>query len=584
LRQIKHYLGMNKMGHHASVCLIHEKSPLSSAEILIKERFTRLKTADGPVDQLLRKLTPNFNLNASLLCENTFGFTPLKYETKANKKFPYFETLKKTGLGPFTAYYNPELRFATHHFCHAMAATAVSPFKKSIVIVLDGSGNVDEVFPKNHPEILKFPPPLVKRRNRSDPGSVSESCTVYLQNGSDLECVHKEWQLYTRKSPKIKGVTLPWFSSGLGMFYQTIAYYIFANSFESGKVMGLAPFGKPLPVKNRVDFCANLDWEKSFRGRGKAEWEASPDRNHFADIAASAQAHFEETILGLVSRLKERHPEFENLILTGGCALNCTTNMKIVETKKFKNVFVPPFPSDECISFGAANHLRCNIAKKTWSPWPMKKQRGNFGPVSSIPSAKQIKSAFAGHAVSRSSAAARDAARLLMEGKLIGWFQGRSESGPRALGNRSILADPRIRGLKDLLNTHVKFREGFRPYACSIPYERVRNYFEVEAGFESPFMSFAPKIRTRYRKILKEVSHVDGTSRVQTVRAQQNPRFYELLVEFDRLTNLPCVLNTSMNVMGEPIVESVEDAARFFRLSNIDAMVIEDFVIERKLL
>ena len=581
-RPFAHYIGLNKMGHHASICLINETRKGPTAEILIKERFTRVKTDDGPVNQLLRRIAPKVDLSSSLICENTFGFRPLKYEMKADRKVPYFEAMKSTGLASFTARFNSDLRFATHHFCHAMAAASISPFRKALIVVLDGSGNVDEAFPDDHPEIVNFPPPAVTRRNRNDPGSISESCTAYLQDGPELECIHKEWQTYLRPRPEIEGVNIPWFSNGLGMFYQTMAFYVFANSFESGKIMGLAPYGKPSPIEDRVGFCMELDWTQSFRGRGKQQWESSPLFSHYANVAASTQAHFEETVLSLLSRLKARHPGYDNLILTGGCALNCVTNMRILRSGLFQQVFVPPFPSDECISFGAASFLRYHVARKPWRPLPMKNQEGSLGPMNSIPLAHRVRKAFAGHKITRPRSITRETARHLAAGKIVGWFQGRSESGPRALGNRSILADPRIKGLKEHLNRNVKFREAFRPYACAVPFGKAELYFEVPDRFESPFMSFAPKVRRAHRKTLGEVAHVDRTSRVQTVRRSQNPCFSALLEEFGKLTGLYCILNTSMNVMGEPIVETVEDAARFFEWSTLDVMAVGDILVERK--
>jgi carbamoyltransferase len=165
---------------------------------------------------------------------------------------------------------------------------------------------------------------------------------------------------------------------------------------------------------------------------------------------------------------------------------------------------------------------------------------------------------------------------------LIAWFHGRSESGPRALGNRSILARVDVPGLKDDLNARVKGRESFRPYGSSVLQEHAAEYFEVPSDFEAPFMSFAPRVKPKYAELLKEVTHVNGTSRIQTVSEGQNPRYRALIQALGDLTGLYCVLNTSLNIMGEPIVETMQDAKRFLEGTPVDALVLEDVVISRK--
>jgi carbamoyltransferase len=164
----------------------------------------------------------------------------------------------------------------------------------------------------------------------------------------------------------------------------------------------------------------------------------------------------------------------------------------------------------------------------------------------------------------------------------VAWFQGRSESGPRALGNRSILARPDVTGLKDKLNKSIKFRESFRPYGCSVIQEKAHLYFDIDQNFNNPYMSFAIKVREEHKELLKEVSHIDGTSRMQTVKIGQNEKFYRLLERFGEKSGLPCLLNTSLNVMDEPIVETIQDVRRFMENTPTDYLVINDFLIKRK--
>ena len=227
-------------------------------------------------------------------------------------------------------------------------------------------------------------------------------------------------------------------------------------------------------------------------------------------------------------------------------------------------------------------------SQQTWMPVlhePMKfeNQHAYFGPVESIPKKEEIEKVFSdsNYEIKHHNNIAEVAANLLNDEKIIAWFQGRSESGPRALGNRSILVRPDRKGIKDFLNANIKFRESFRPYGCSVLFEEAHRYFEVNQNFNNPYMSYAIKVRSNFKELLKDVSHVDGTSRMQTVRPGQNQLFYNLLKEFGKLSGLYCLLNTSLNVMDEPILETVEDAKRFLDNSEVDYLIIDQFCIKR---
>ena len=345
--------------------------------------------------------------------------------------------------------------------------------------------------------------------------------------------------------------------------------------------MGLAAFGKAVNIKNRSQYLRSLNWDLAFTGRGKAAWIHHGEFEHFANIAATVQAHFEKSIFSFMKRLRSEFSEYDNLIFTGGTALNCVMNTKLLDSGIFSDVFIPPFPGDESISFGAAAHLKYRTAAQSWKPVLKSHQRPNFGPKNIEINKARVCNLFGNYKILKPQSICRAAAKLLANGKLVGWYQGQSESGPRALGNRSLLADPRLQNLKRRLNRSIKKREDFRPYGCSCRFEKASEYFNVPDGFDGPFMSFAPLIKSKYKKILAQVGHVDGTSRIQTIRPKQNKKFYELLVEFEKLTGLACLLNTSLNVMGEPIVESIEDAKFFFSQVAIDALVIGDFLVLR---
>jgi carbamoyltransferase len=244
---------------------------------------------------------------------------------------------------------------------------------------------------------------------------------------------------------------------------------------------------------------------------------------------------------------------------------------------------VPAFPGDECIGFGVASFLKYVVGNESYQILPFENQHAYFGPLSSVPKRSEIEKTFssAEYLIQYSENIESETAKKLADGKIIAWFQGRSESGPRALGNRSILVRPDRSEIKNYLNANIKFREAFRPYGCSVLWEKSHEYFDIEQGFNNPYMSYAIKVREAYKDILKDVSHVDGTSRMQTVRTGQNEKFHKLILEFGKITNLYCLLNTSLNVMDEPILETVEDAKKFIDQSDVDFLVIDNFMIKR---
>jgi carbamoyltransferase len=559
-------VGMNKFGHHASACLITSERDRFEVEIFLKERLTRKKAAGGSLFLVLKAMASRFDPSRTHFFENSVHTRPEATERTFDKNGSYFRILAQSGLASSSVRFNPDVRFVPHHLCHATAAAALSPFDDSLIVVLDGAGNLKSAFDRDDLE-------TASSLDQSGPGMnalPSEACTVYLQRGKTLSPVYKEWQA-GRKNWEVS----------LGIFYETASKYIFNSPLEAGKVMGLASFGKPEKIRVRSEYLKNLNWNDSFRGRGKKQWESSIDFKKCSDMAASVQEHYEESLIKLLRKLKRKFPRVENLILTGGCALNCQANSVVMKKGLFKRIYVPPFPGDESIGFGAASYGWYHHLKKPWQRVPWKRQKSNFGPKSSIPRSSEVKACFSGFHFVRKSDISRFCAELLSEGHVIGWFQGRSESGPRALGHRSLLASPLKPSIRNHLNDVIKGRESFRPFAPSCIQIKAHEYFEVDRDFESPFMSFAPKVRKRYRKLLEEVSHVDGTARVQTVHSSQNPGFHALIKHFGKLTGVHCVLNTSLNVMGEPLVETIEDAKRFLTEVPIHGIAVEDFFIYR---
>lgn len=299
---------------------------------------------------------------------------------------------------------------------------------------------------------------------------------------------------------------------------------------------------------------------------------------HSANISASVQAYFEKTFLKLCTELKGKHPGFDNLILVGGCALNCLTNSRLVKEKYFKNVFIPPFPNDEGISMGAALCLAHRQGKIQFRTLPFEKMHAYMGRnKSGEVTLDQIKEAFPDYKIRPW----QDSSQILADGEVVAIFQGPSEVGPRALGNRTLMVRPDRKEVKKYLNENIKFREEFRPYGATVLQEDVHVYFDVDKGFIAPFMTFAPLIRKEKESYLTGVTHKDMTSRIQTISREQNQRYYDIIKGFKSITGESVILNTSLNIMGQPILEDLSDAKSFMKDSKVRYMVINDYLLEK---
>ena len=268
-----------------------------------------------------------------------------------------------------------------------------------------------------------------------------------------------------------------------------------------------------------------------------------------------------------------------NLCIAGGVGLNCVANGRIVREAGFDNVSIQPASGDDGIAIGCAYYGHLQIKKEPRSFVMRHAYLGRSYGEADLEEALKKGLARLETAARRSDDVCREAAQLLAEGHVLGWFQGRSEFGPRALGNRSLLADPRNAQMKDTLNTRVKHRQAFRPFAPIVLAERASEIFEGEE--ESPFMLIAKRVRPAWQDRIPAIVHVDGTARVQTVRAETNERLYRLLKEFEALTGVPVLINTSFNVKGEPIVETPRDAIECFLSTGIDHLALHDMLIAK---
>ena len=295
---------------------------------------------------------------------------------------------------------------------------------------------------------------------------------------------------------------------------------------------------------------------------------------HHEDVAAAAQGTLEEAVLQMC-RILENTAQTDYLVISGGVALNSVMNGRILRETRFKDLYVMPAAGDNGTSIGAAfyvfNQLLGNKQRYLHNDPYLGTEYSNEDIEKILIECKLP--------YSRSQDICSETASLLHQNKIVGWFQGKMEIGPRALGNRSILADPTNPGMKDKINAEVKHREAYRPFAPSAIVEESKTYFDIEV--ETPFMLKVCQVRKQYQTRLPAITHVDGSARLQTVNREINPRYHKLISEFGKLAGIPVVLNTSFNIMGEPIVESPIQAIRCFYSTGLDVLAIGDFIVTK---
>ncbi len=389
----------------------------------------------------------------------------------------------------------------------------------------------------------------------------------------------------------------------LGTVYKAISVFLGFGENDSGKTMGLAAYGNPEVYRDVFrDWIKLLDnghfeltpgylkhkyiaryWSRSVSdfgelliaslGAPRAADDELSDRDR--DVAAALQERLEEAGIHLAKHL-QRNTQQRSLCVAGGVGLNGVMNYRILRDTEFDNVFVPPASGDDGASLGAAQYLAHVVNDEPRSQTSFIPYLGSEWSDSHI---KKAIDQFSG-SVRYVSDPAFEAASRIVAGKVIGWFQGRSEIGPRALGNRSILADARSHEMKDFVNKRVKFRESFRPFAPSCLAEHANEYFEMESP--SPYMLMVPPARQAMRDSIPAVTHVDGTGRLQTVTESTNPLFHKLLKNVHDMTGIPVVMNTSFNVRGEPIVDSPDDAIACFMKTNLDSLIIGNWALDKE--
>ncbi|HYD95580.1 MAG TPA: carbamoyltransferase C-terminal domain-containing protein [Noviherbaspirillum sp.] len=546
-------LGVNRT-QDASICLMEGSRMVFAIQ---KERLTRYKHHWGKVDDFRKVYVPQLPaldgaIDVLVECYSS--------DSEIGNLAAYEQELAETiRLAPDCR----RVRIS-HHLAHVYSVFHPSPFEEAAVMIIDGQGS-----------------PVAELTESWDgaaqvPGHWREVSSFYRADRGRIDCIGK--QVWDRDEQRLVG---------LGMFYFLLTQAIFPGEGNEGKVMGMAPHGDPdalgLP-RLEVDgaqVTIPARWLEILRERGRFRYAAG-DTARFADVAnlaAAGQRAFEEAVLEVAHWL-HRQTGAENLCFAGGTGLNCSTNDRLLRETPFKRVFIPPAPSDAGTSIGCAVYgltelagLRCD-----WR-W----ERDYLGPP---PRQDDIEAALRGAedlVVERIDSAEDMCERmvdLLAATKVVALYQGGSEFGPRALGHRSILGDPRHGHVRDWINARVKEREWFRPLAPIVLLERAQEFFDIRRP--SPFMQFAAPVHPQAAQIIPAVTHVDCTARLQTVGENDDPFLRMLLKAFEARTGVPVLLNTSYNRKEEPIVETPAQALESFRKTPMHALAMPPFLIRKR--
>jgi carbamoyltransferase len=459
-----------------------------------------------------------------------------------------------------------------HHFAHACSAFYLSPFSEAAVLVADGSGGLLDGVTRecSGPEAESIHRGETAVQLLGNPThNIRELESFYHCNGQNWKTLRK-----------VVGD-----DDGIGARYGAVTSLLFGNLLDAGKTMGLAPYGTSEKAPLFMEPRGSLEM-RAYQGTHGPEWESLKQqmkawRNSGSTLdfenaipsnfSASMQRQAEEAMLTHARWLRGA-TSARNLCIAGGVALNCVANSYIAREAGFDEVFVPSAPGDDGIAVGCALYgaaANGELRRENYSAF--------FGRTYSH-SPDDIKCLGLVPITPESNLSEYVAAKIA-EGAVIGWYQGGAELGPRALGHRSFLADPRRADMRDHLNRVVKNREMFRPFAPVVLEEAALEYFEDL--YPSHFMSFVSAVRKEKRAIVPAITHVDGTSRYQVLRKESNPELYELVSAFAKQTGVPLLLNTSFNRAGEPIVETPMDAARCMLASSVDYLVLDGAIYSR---
>lgn len=568
-------LGINAAFHDTSACILKDGILLAAAE---DERFTHIKHGKRPVPFSTWELPFHAidyclsvaGIHLSEVDHVAYSFDPFillgdRYSKEPTIQIPLNYGSDTTGdwLNPWdplflssivnapsqlidgyphhlqrrfkgTTLNDFEWHFVEHHLAHAASAYYPSPYTEAAILTMDGRG---------------------------------EKATTTYNIGHD------------NLIERIGQVNMP---NSLGLLYERVTTYLgFLHSSDEYKVMALASYGKPEFVndfRDMIHLCGNgqyrVDNERFEERFGPTRLRHEEFTSHHFNIAHSLQHVLEETVLELVNWLQKETQE-KNLVMAGGVALNCVLNARIRDRSSFENVWVQPASGDDGTALGAAEWIDNKVRNSKQKDHVM--DHAYWGPEYSDAEIEKFMK-WAKVPYRKLENLAEEAAQILAEDKIIGWYQGRMEFGPRALGSRSILASPISPLMQSRLN-EVKDREDFRPVAPVVLEEDAGEWFEN--AIYSPYMLFIYDVKADKADKIPAVRHVDGTARIQTINEAQHPQYYALLKAFKAITGVPVLVNTSFNTLGKPIVCSPRDAIECFWTSPFDALIIGSFVIEK---
>lgn len=471
------------------------------------------------------------------------------------------------GLDPFLKLKTHGVPVLTipHHYGHAVSVFATSGFAESAILVVDGAGSPVSDFTQEEKKVLN-----------GQPTDAWETISLYY--GSGTEVIPLEKHVVDRGRWVVQYESEMWSFGSLGGMFSAAAQQIFGEASEAGKVMGLAAYGKPdFPSSEFFDvdrgrFC--FKDTVPLRFRHERRW---PDAaQEYEALAASVQVALEDALLYLTGHLRELCTS-NNFCYAGGVALNSVANERLIRESGYENVYIIPAAEDSGAAIGAAYY---GLWQLTGHNSRRRLPHDSVGRSYSSAEISEAISNYDGVKVVASKDVVNDAVELLRDGKIIGWFDGGSELGPRALGQRSILCDPRQPDAKETLNRRVKMREAFRPFAPAVILDEAPNWFEFGGTTpESPFMLRVCEVNPDKIDKVPAIVHADGTGRLQTLTPENNGRFYDLVKRFYDRTGVPMLLNTSFNRMGQPIVETPADAVGCLLNTGLDCCVFEDRIV-----
>jgi len=553
------------LSHDGSSCLIKDGELIVAIE---KERLTRRKH-DGGNDFL-----------SAQYCLDTAGIKAKDLALIVQAANFEMDIARNRYLGKRIFEHAPDVPLVTisHHLAHAWGAALSSGFKTCNVMVIDGCGSpFEQCIDKDGATFPSYD---------YQTGLFCEKDSFYYFDGKDMQTIFKDFsevRLHQNKHPL--QFTTNYHS--IGALYSAVSSYCFGNMDDAGKLMGLAPYGLSATAKPGIfklkEGIVEIDHEAiaAYFNSPALNYEAfKANFQHYADLAKWVQQETEKAIVYLFNQRYCMHPH-PNMAYAGGVALNAVANQQLLKQKSVQQLFMQPAAGDNGLSIGCAWYGWIKVLNNSWqasSPTPF---LGRSYSTHAIEEAirrfedeKQIRLK-----VKRDEQYIKTTAGLLAQGKVVGWFHGGAEFGPRSLGHRSILAQPGNKDTRTHINRNIKFREDFRPFAPSVQKEKAGTYFIH--GWDSPYMILIDEIRPEWKDVMPAIIHEDGSCRVQTVDHAWNPGFHQLLGEFEAISGIGVLLNTSLNRKGMPIVETPLEALDLFYSGAMDILVLHHIIISK---